>query len=66
MEEINSLFFHIRERIFRLIQEKNVNIDLLSFNLGISRDTFINNFNNKVEDFSFYLETLSLLEHWEA
>ena len=65
-EEINDLFFHIRDRIYRLIQDKNVDIDMLSFRLGVSRNTFVSNFSKRIEDFTFYLETLSLLEHWEA
>ena len=65
-EKLNNLFFHIRERIFRLIQEKNVDVDVLAFDLGISRKTFIENFNKRIDDFTFYLQTLSLLENWEV
>ena len=64
-ENINNLYFHIRQRVFGLIKEKNIDIDILSFNLGISRNTFINNFINRINDFSFYLQTISLLENWE-
>lgn len=65
-EKLNSLFINIRENIFKLIREKNVNIDVLAFNLGISRQTLINNFTMRIEDFTFYLQTLSLLEKWEV
>lgn len=65
-EKINNLFLQIRERIFRLIQEKNVDVDILAFDLGMSRKTFVGNFVNRIDDFTFYLQTLSLLESWEA
>ncbi len=65
-EKLNNLFFHIRESIFRLIQEKNVDVDILAFDLGISRNTFVENFNKRIDDFTFYLQTLSLLENWEV
>lgn len=65
-EKLNNLFYHIRESIFRLIQEKNVDVDILAFDLGISRNTFIENFNKRIDDFTFYLQTLSLLENWEV
>ena len=65
-EKLNNLFFNIRDSIFRLIQEKNVDVDILAFDLGISRRTFIENFSKRINDFTFYLQTLSLLEKWEA
>ena len=65
-EKLNNLFLSIRDSIFRLIQEKNVDVDILAFDLGISRQTFINNFSKRINDFTFYLQTLSLLEKWEV
>lgn len=65
-EKLNNLFLCIRDNIFRLIQEKNVDVDVLAFDLGISRQTFINNFSKRINDFTFYLQTLSLLEKWEV
>ena len=64
-EKLNNLFFYLRSDVFKLIQEKNIDVDILSFNLGIGRETFINNFSKRIDDFSFYLQTLSLLESWE-
>ena len=64
-EKLNSLFFDIKDTIIRLIQKKNIDIDILAFNLGISRNTFIENFNKRIDDFTFYLQTLSILESWE-
>ena len=67
MEEmLNSLFISLRSNIFQLINEKNIDIDILSFDLGISRQTFIDNFKSRIEDFTFYLQTLSLIENWEV
>jgi len=65
-EKLDNLFFYIRKSIFGLIQEKNVDIDVLAFDLGISRKTFVENFNKRIDDFTFYLQTLSLLENWEV
>lgn len=63
--KLNSLFYDIKDTIIRLIQKKNIDIDILAFNLGISRNTFIENFNKRIDDFTFYLQTLSILESWE-
>ena len=65
-EKVNNLFLSIRERVFQLIQEKNVDIDILAFDLGISRRTLISNLSTRIDDFTFYLQTLSLLENWEV
>ncbi len=65
-EKLNNLFLNIREDIFKLIQEKNVDINFLAFNLGISKNSFLENFKNRIDDFSFYLQTLSLLENMEV
>ena len=65
-EKLDNLFLNIRDSIFRLIQAKNVDVDILAFDLGISRQTFINNFSKRINDFTFYLQTLSLLEKWEV
>ena len=63
--KLNSLFYDIKDTIIRLIQKKNIDIDILAFNLGISRNTFIENFNKRIDDFTFYLQALSILESWE-
>ena len=65
-EKLNNLFLDIREIILDLIQRKHVDLDILSFKLGVSRKTFINNFYQRIDDYTFYLETLSLLERWEV
>lgn len=65
-ETLNDLFLRIRENIFFLIKEKGVDIDILAFDLGIDREDFLENLNNRINDFTFYLQTLSLLENWEV
>ena len=61
----NNLFDNIKNRIVKLVYEKNIDIDYLSFKLGLSSREFINNFYRGIDDFTFYLQTLSLVEHWE-
>lgn len=61
----NNLFDNIKNRIVKLVDEKNIDIDYLSFKLGLSSREFINNFYREIDDFTFYLQTLSLVEHWE-
>lgn len=64
MEEIYSEFIlRLRADIYRLIREKEVDIDKLSYALGISRDNFILSLSNNKEA-SFYLEVITILEHW--
>ena len=64
--KLDNLFLNIRNTIFTLMQEKQVDIDALTFDLGISREKFVNNFSKRIDDFTFYLQTLSLLENWEG
>ena len=63
--KLNSLFYDIKDTIIKKKKKKNIDIDILAFNLGISRNTFIENFNKRIDDFTFYLQTLSILESWE-
>lgn len=65
-DKLDNIFYQIRRRIVHLIQEKNVDIDILAFDLGLNKNTFINYLNTRIDDFTFYLQTLSLLEHWEV
>ena len=48
-QKLDNLFLNIRNVIFTLMQEKQVDIDALTFDLGINRETFINNFSNLVK-----------------
>ncbi len=64
--ELNNLFINIRNDILKIIQEKNVDIDILALDLGINRRILISNLRNGIENFTFYLKALTLLEHWEV
>ena len=45
---------------------KNVDLDILAFDLGIDRVTFIDKMTEKKGNYSFYLRTIELLENWEV
>ena len=62
--QLDNLFLEIKTKVIYLMQEKNVDIDDLVFALGVTRQYFINNFLKRINDFSFYFETLHLLERW--
>jgi len=66
MKELDNLFINIRNRVYNLIKEKNIDLDLLSFDLKIDTDTFIRNFNTRIDDFNFYFAVLDLVERWDA
>lgn len=65
-QELDNLFLFIKNRVYSLIQDYNIDIDLLAFDLKMDRDTFIENFTQRIDDFNFYLQTLSLVENWEG
>ena len=63
-EKLDSLFLNIKNDCMNLIREKDVNLEDLSFALGISSREFISNFQTRIKDFSFYLETYRILMEW--
>ena len=63
---LDELFRNMKKTIFYMIREKNIDISLLAFDLRTDTQTFFKNFDNRIEDFSFYLKTLSLVENWEG
>ena len=63
-KQLDNLFLEIKTKVIHLMQEKNIDIDDLVFSLGVTRQAFINNFLKRNNDFSFYFETLHLLERW--
>lgn len=65
IRKLDNLFYEIRTSIYYLIQTKNISIDKLSIKLGIDSSTFIKNFKDRIDDFTFYLKTLELLESWD-
>lgn len=64
--QLDNLFLNIRTTILTLIKQNGVDMNALLFDLGIDKETFIKNFTHRINDFSFYLETLSLVENWEG
>lgn len=64
-EQLDVLFVSIRNTILLMIKEKNIDIDCLAFDLGLNKQELLNNFSNRNDDFTFYLQTLSVVENWE-
>ena len=63
-EKLDQWFFNIRQMISDDIRENNIDVDLLTFALGIGRLTFIEKMVHRDEDGSFYLKALELAEQW--
>ena len=63
-EKLDNLFFNIKNDCMNLIREKDVSLEEISFALGISSREFISNFQARIKDFSFYLETYRILIEW--
>lgn len=63
-EKLDNLFYNIKTDCMDLIKEKDVSLEELSFALGISSREFISNFQARIKDFSFYLETYRILMEW--
>ena len=63
-EKLDNLFYNIKTDCMNLIKEKDVSLEELSFALGISSKEFISNFQARIKDFSFYLETYRILIEW--
>ena len=45
---LDSLFYVVKEQVYKLMQEKDVDINILAFNLGIDRQTLIEKFTNDI------------------
>lgn len=65
-KELNSLYNKIREEILNKIKTKNIDLEELLDKLEISKNDFINYFTKRNDNFILYLQTYSLLEHWEG
>ena len=63
-EKLDNLFYNIKTDCMNLIKEKDVSLEELSFALVISSREFISNFQARIKDFSFYLETYRILIEW--
>ena len=63
---LDRQFLDIRFKVFEGIQKKSINIDHLAFDLGVDTQTFLEYFSRRIDNFYFYLQALSLVEHWEG
>lgn len=57
----NDIHDSLRFNCIELIKEKNINIQELTFDLGISEQEFYKVFNERCEDITIYLKTYNLL-----
>ena len=64
IQKYDSFYTNIRSYIFKVIKDKKIDIDELSFKLGISKKDFLKNFTRQITDYTFYLQTLSIVERW--
>lgn len=65
-KELENEFKKVKQHIFKVIEEKNIDVDVLSFKLGIDRISFIENMSKIDNNYEFYLRTLDLLDKWEG
>lgn len=63
-QKLDNLFLNIKNDCMNLIREKDASLEEISFALGISSKEFISNFQARIKDFSFYLETYRILMEW--
>lgn len=63
-EKLNILFNQIKNECLNLISKKKVDIDDLSFALGMNKEKVYELFKNKNEDFSIYLKMYDILVEW--
>lgn len=63
-EKLNILFNQIKNDCLSLISKKKVDLDDLSFKLGINKEKIYDLFENKNEDFSIYLKMYDVLTQW--
>lgn len=62
--QLDKLFNNIVSDCLKQIDTKHVDIDDLSFKLGMDSKALINCFTNRNEDFSIYLRAYDLLVEW--
>ena len=64
MKKLDELFESIRNDCLKLIDNKKVDLDELSFVLGCNQEELTNILINKDEDFSVYLKLYDVLVEW--
>lgn len=63
-DKLNILFNQIKNECLDLISRKKVDLDDLSFALGMNKEKMYDLFKNRNEDFSIYLKMYDLLVEW--
>jgi len=63
-EDLNELFINIRRECLQMIYQKNVDVEELSFRMGVNTKTLYSVLKNKNEDFSIYLKLYEVLLGW--
>lgn len=63
-DDLNELYLQIRNECLQIIFKKNVDIDELSFQMGMTQSALYKVLNNKNEDFSVYLKLYEVLLGW--
>ena len=64
-DNLDIVYENIKNRVFELIQSKNININALAFELNTDTKTFMENFNHRIDNMGFYFQALHLAEDWE-
>ncbi len=62
--DIRKLCNNIKVDCLELIKQKNVDLEELSFELGVSLNKFIDLFKNNEDEYLFYFKTYNLLIEW--
>lgn len=65
-EKLNKMFYQIKSDCFKLIEEKDVDLEELAYQMGVSVYTLVDKFSVRDKDFSFYLKAYNLLEEWQV
>ena len=62
--ELDLLYKDVKEECIKLIYYKNVDMEELSFQMGVDVNSLFNILNNKDKDFTVYLKLYDILVGW--
>ena len=62
--ELDLLYKDVKEECIKLIYDKNVDMEELSFQMGVDVNSLFNILNNKDKDFTVYLKLYDILVGW--
>lgn len=60
-QELDNIFLNIKEDCIKLMKEKNINIEDLTFKLGITKDKLIEILSIRNKDIKIYLKMYNTL-----